>query len=216
MTASYYFDETIFTTSESFIPFHQINVYNRADEYLVERAQLNVVKDYDCQMVQPSSRVVLKTLNTTTINDDIKNELTKVVANLNPRRPCRGINIYSFNLTNNRIEKTTNFHQIGISDNSRGTPIFIGEHIANSIYTVGDLTSFESAIMIKYFAINHDGVYVTRHLYNEIIDFFDQQRDWFNYKSIGVVQKLNKELILDNKILNVPDVTISSDFMPLY
>lgn len=214
----YYFDETIFTTAETFIPFNRVNVYNRADEYLATRSRLQINSDSECEPRKNQTRTIVLPIGNAISEStaDEKSKLANAIVNLNPRKPCRGINMYTFNITNTRIEKTINFNQITVADSENHTPIFIGEHIPESIYTVGDLTNFESAIMVKYFAINHANVCISRHLYTSIVKYFDTKREWFNYLPIGVIQKKNKELVYQNRIINVPDIKISDVYMPLY
>lgn len=287
-----FFDETIFVNGENFIPFKQVNVYNRADAFLVERLgltfndanneclsstlrnsksvtnipynsnsqSLNLPQQASMKTTTLSSTTNMKpipairrrlitnplsTTSTTTISELVKKPLPKsqlstipskvpqighlptneisqmkfaqTPVNLNPRNPCRGINIYSFNIANNRIEKTIGFNQIIIVDaNAQTVPIIIDEFVPDSIYDVGELTAFESAIMIKYYAINNPNVYITRHLYRKIVKYFDDRRDWFNYKPIGIVENSRHELIENNTIINIPNVDFADEYLPLY
>lgn len=191
-----YFDETIFTTGESLVEYSKINVFNDADAYLV--AKQNIEVGYNCDPFDGSQT-----------EEKVSDENGRYIVNLNPRSPCIGINIYSMIPANKQIKKLVDFNQISVYDGETTTEIGIGEHIPGSIYTVGTLTPFESAIMIKYFAINNTDVYITRHLYRFIRKFFDDNRSWFNYNAVGVVQNHNNELIFDDEIINIPVVTYS-------
>ncbi|AYP97960.1 GrBNV gp97-like protein-like protein [Mauternbach virus] len=219
MSDNFYFDESIFTTGESFLPFSHVNVYNRADAYLVEKVKLQVGFDDECvynELKSKNVNMLEMSANLTKMNDKQTNKLDTLSINLNPRKPCRGINVYSFNLANNRIEKTINFNQVYVSDGISNNPITIADYVPETIYTVGELTPFESAIMIKYYAINNADVSITRHLYNTIEQYFDNVREWFNYKPIGVIQNSNGELLYKNEIINVPNITISDEEMGIY
>lgn len=195
-----YFDETIFTHGESFSMYSKINVYNNADAFLVSKQNIKVGDNctpFDSNNDEPSK-------------DD------EFIVNLNPRGECMGINFYSLMPMNKQIKKLTPFNQISIYDGETTTPLVIDEHKSGSIYTVGQLTPFESAIMLKYYAINNSDVYITKHLYALVKDLFQDSRAWFNYNSVGIVQNYNKELIFNNEILNVPILTFSSNAVTLH
>lgn len=181
-----YFDETIFTCGESFSEFTKINVYNEADAFLV--AKHGMESGTEC-----------------TSRDD------EFVANLNPRGICSGINIYSMDPRNKLVKKIANFNQISIYNGETNTPIAIGEHQPGQVYDVGLLTPFESAIMLKYFAINNTDVYITSHLHAVVEKYLYSGRAWFNHVSRGVVRNHKNELILNNEIINVPTLTFASD-----
>lgn len=97
-------------------------------------------------------------------------------------------------------------------------PITLSEFRDNTVYTVNDeLSPFEMAIMIKYYAVNdHHAVFVTDHLYHTISRYFVDQRRWFD-RGVGSLQKLRDytirnsycELIRDGALLNVPPLAIS-------
>lgn len=198
--ANSYFDETIFTHAETLHgEFTKINVYNAADAYLVYKQGL-VAGDGCIPFDENNSSL----------------ETDEIVANLNPRSPCMGVNIYSLMPLNLQINKMVMFNQISVYDGETTTPLEIGEHQPGQIYTIGTLTEFESAIMLKYFAINNSDVYVTKHLYSYVKKYFQDNRSWFNYNSIGVVQNHNKELIFDDEIINVPNVTLFSEAIDIY
>lgn len=194
--AESYFDETIFTYGESLTDFSKINVFNKADSYLVQKQGIDVGDS--CTPVDNNNSNSFKSTG-------------EIIVNLNPRGACMGLNLYSLMPTNKKIKKLVSFNQISVFDGETTTPIEIGEHKSGEIYSVGLLTKFESAIMLKYFAINNSDVYITRHLYNFVKKYFQDTREWFNYNSIGVVQNHNNELMFEDEIINVPNVTIYSD-----
>lgn len=179
-----YFDETIFTSGESLFKYPEINAYNDADEYLLKRQNIPVGSP---------------------------DEITSTGVNLNPRHPSLGIDIYSINNNNISNGKNVPFNQILIYDGETTTPIVIGEHVSGQIYTVGQLTSLESAIMLKFYAVNNPNVYITKHLYAYVEPYFQDARGWFRETSIGITQNNKKELILNNEILNIPPLNFSSD-----
>lgn len=190
-----YFDETIFTHGETIFEYPKINVFNNADAYLVRKQNIEV--GHHCTPIKP--------INGDDLNDD------PIIVNLNPRSLCMGINIHSIMPMNKSIKKMVQFNQISIYDGESSTPIEIGEHQSGKIYTIGTLTDLESAIMLKYFAINNPDVYVSTHLHTFVKKYFKDTRSWFNYNSIGVVQNHKKELIYNNEIINNVDVNISSE-----
>lgn len=185
-----YSDESIFTNGRNLQIYDVINVYNRADEYLIRR--LNKTPSFNC---------IGKTHQT--------NNLEKFIANINPKIPCLGVNIYTLSLLNSNLQDIEPFNQVIIYEGETKTPIYIGEHVDGNIYDIGDLTPLESAIMIKYFAINYQ-IFITRHLYKIIEPYFEDIRVWFETKNYGIVQNNKKELILNDQIINAPDLTISS------
>lgn len=197
LSPSEYFDETIFTDGTTFLmnSYGTVNAFNNADRYLLGRLGITVGDDCSGDTTKP-----------------VIDQNETIIVNLNPRRPCRGINIYSMdmlNKNNSQIQQVVSFNQISIFDGDTNVPIYIGEHVEGNIYTVGSLTSFESAIMVKYFAINNS-IFITRHLFNFIKRHFRDHRSWFNYNSIGIVQNTNGELVdSNNEIINIPDLTIS-------
>lgn len=194
-----YYDETIFTDCRSLQKFKQVNAFNRADTYLLELAGISAV-GYRCD-----GRVEQK---------------TNSIANVNPRQPCRGINIYTLNMLNKKISQVESYNQISITDVGNGTPIDIVEFISGTIYTIGELTSFESAIMIKYYAINNENVTITRDLYNFIRHHIKDQRTWFNdlnnVLDVGYVQNENKELIHNTQLVSIPINTFSGPEINLH
>lgn len=223
-----YFNETIFSDGKSLERFQRINVYNNADTYLVERLGK-----------EPSTNFTKKTANRTAdIMDatrpkdacpqaniaklaDILDDSTQI--NVNPPQPYSGINIYTMNAENVLFWQQVPYNTIRVIDvnDLNGTiyeengqimvPVHIGEHDIRNIYTVTDeLTNFESAIMIKYFAVNFEGVTITRDLFNVIEKYFKDRRVWFNHSPTSanmIRQTSRKELVQGDAILNVPLLT---------
>lgn len=186
-----YYDETIFTDGRSIQKYSQVNAFNRADTYLLELAGI-VAIGYKC--------------------DGRTEKSTNAIANINPRQPCRGVNIYTLNMMNKKISQVEPFNQITIHNGIDGIPIDLAAYTPETIYTIGDLTSFESAIIVKYYAINNENVTITRSLYNFIKHHIQDQRSWFvniNDTDIGYIQNENKELIHNNQIVSVPINTFS-------
>lgn len=198
---SLYYDETIFTDARTLLKYNntEVNAFNRADIYLLERANISIGSKCDGR-------------NTESSEDDQSNA---TVVNLNPRRPCRGINIYTLSIVNKKISQVEPFNQITVFQGESNTPLSLNEYIPNTIYTVGNLTSFESAILIKYYAINNKNVTITRDLYTFIRKHFQDQRSWFNYNDVGIIQNENKELIQNMDIVYIPINTISGPEMLL-
>lgn len=195
---SEYFDETIFTDGRS-LNYSRINAANQADVYLLQR--LNIERGIGCQTAQ------LQLNNSCPINN--------LIVNLNPRLPCKGINIYTMNLNNKRSVQLEPFNIITVRDGETNTPIYIGEHVNGNIYTVGDLDAFTSAIMIKYFAINHE-IQITVHLQNYISKYFRDHRIWFKQDTTGITQTLNGMLIDEvGRPYNIPNLNVVSDALEL-
>lgn len=186
MTYSY-FDETIFHYGESLYKYGKINAFNDADSFLLVKQGLLVGTE-----------------------NDVGSEKTTV--NLNPRSPSTlGIDIYSMDKTNLSSRGLVTFNQISVYDGDTTTPIVLGTHIPGQIYNVGKLTGLESAIMLKYHAVNNSDVYITNHLYAYVRSYFNDDRAWFKSTSVGIVQNNKKELILNNKISNIPPLNFSTE-----
>lgn len=96
-------------------------------------------------------------------------------------------------------------------------PVSLEEPRVNVVYTVSeDLTPFEMAVMIKYYAISNSRVFVTEILYHTISRYFEDKRKWFD-RSSTAAEKLADytirngycELIQNGTLLNVPSLEIS-------
>lgn len=193
-----YYDETIFTDGRSLQKFAQVNAFNRADIYLLELNGIAAI-GYQC--------------------DGRIDKSTNSIANINPRQPCRGINIYTLNMLNKKISQVEPFNQITIFNGEDGIPIDLVEYTPETIYTIGQLTCLESAIITKYYAINNENVIITRALYNYIRPHIQDQRNWFNNINdidVGYVQNANKELIHKSEIVSMPMNTFSGPEIHLH
>lgn len=96
-------------------------------------------------------------------------------------------------------------------------PIGLEEPRANAVYTVSaDLSPFEMAVMVKYYAIQGGPVFVTEILYHNIVRFFADKRKWFD-RSSTAAEKLTGytirngycELVQNGTLLNVPNLAVS-------
>lgn len=193
-----YYDETIFTDGRSLQKFSQVNAFNRADTYLLELNGIAAI-GYKC--------------------DGRTEKSTNSIANINPRQPCRGINIYTLNMLNKKISQVEPFNQITIFNGEDGVPVDLFEYTPETIYTIGQLTSIESAIIIKYYAINNENVTITSALYNFIKPHIQDQRSWFKNISdidVGFVQNDNKELLHNSQIVSMPINTFSGPEIHLH
>lgn len=186
MTLSVYFDETIFSDGFSLRRYPNVNTFNEADRYLAERLGKRV--SYSCL--------------TTADNDDEggflmqSDDSSPPPVNLNPRIPCAGINVYTMDALNKLSLLSVPFNRIGVIDvqlEDSGTvpppsvvPIYVGEHTEGNVYTANPkLGSFESAVMIKYFAVNAP-IFITKHLYNDIEHHFaGDRRQWFDTNALA-------------------------------
>lgn len=178
------FDETIFTDGFSIRGCDSVGVSNNADRYLAQR------------------------LGITPVNHCA--EATNVI-NLNPASPCIGTNVYTMDVSSKDILRSERFNQIEVVRADRYAPIAVGEHVAADTYTVGrDLSDLESAIMVKYFAINNNGVRISPHLYCQIHRHFADTRAWFKHDVADVVlQTPDGEIVCNGEYLELPDLTYS-------
>lgn len=216
MTLSVYFDETIFSDGFSLRRYPNVNAFNEADRYLAARLGKRV--SYSC-------------LTNAADNDDsvgflMQSEVgEQPPVNLNPRIPCAGINVYTMDALNKLSLLSVPFNRIGVIDvqmeeNAASdaalppsvVPVYIGEHVEGNVYTANPkLGSFESALMIKYFAVNAP-IFITKHLYNDIEHYFaDDPRQWFDTNALAhladsVMQNRRGELVSNGEIINVPFV----------
>lgn len=197
------FDESLLVNDVIIRDIESIGVSNRADDFLVRK--------YGKQ--------------TTSICAAADTQVA-----INPLSPCIGLNIYTMNVENKKIFRRINFNQINVTaiddassstttTTATATPVVIDEPILRErrvtdeenknqtvIYGINEnLTSFESAIMIKYYAARAI-VYITRELHHVIRKhFIEDQRIWFIDALDDVtIQQENRELTLNEAIINVP------------
>lgn len=207
-----YFDETIFTDARSFFEDDHVDgvnlkkshiiVSNRADKYLIEQRHKLLADTKPCRTIE------------SLLDDD---EICEIV-NINPKIPCFGVNIYTMNMSNAEIRQVEKFHQIKVIDDENATTTFVDltEYNPDAIYQLSQkLTTFESAIMIKYYAVNNPDVKITRLLGNAIYRYFVDKRSWFKRTPNGIVQNHYGELILNTEVVNIPLLEISSPSITL-
>lgn len=221
-----YFNETIFTTGESIARFSKVSVYNNADLYLANLLGKQVVSNSTRAQKNDNPATSIKPKDTCPMASAAKlatllDEAT--IININPPIPYNGINIYTMNGQNIPLWKQIPYNIIRVVDvsNVKGTvfdqlgsvivPVYIGQYVTNQIYDVSqDLTNFESAIMIKYYATNNEGVTITKHLFNVIEKYFKDGRIWFNHDlpNVNLIRQTSRgELLRNGSLLNVPILT---------
>lgn len=170
-----YFDESIFTDCGFTLkPYDAISVTNRADAWLVGKLGKPIIKSFCTDVLA-------------TINEN--NLPTEKIANINPRVPCIGTNIYTLNNTALETLIIVPFFQITVM--SRGSTATAAAAAGNSsigdssllgkqpvqlsddfdpsiVFTINeDLTNYEHAIMIKYYS-KKSAIKIDHKLYNSI------------------------------------------------
>lgn len=197
---SLYYDESLFVDGIAIKNYDPVGVSNRADEYLVKKYGKNTRPI--CVGTQ---------------------------AAVNPIVPCKGVNVYTMSRRHRVTHRVYGYSKIRVSsDKSNTTPITIGEYIANVVYDYNEeLTPVEMAIMLKYHSMtlaNSDNVdnntlAITTRLYHTVSEHFEHTdycpgrtdrcaRNWFEIESKdSVVQMPNREVIFQNRIINLPDLT---------
>jgi hypothetical protein len=195
------FDETLFKYAELYTPFDRVVVYNRADEYL-------------CKMKLKNKPISFKMADREAL---LNNEN---IVNINPPKLYAGMNVYTLDSTNKRILQSLSYNQVSVvltntEDDVSETaePISLQEYTPGLVYTVSNgLEPIESAIMIKYYAMNYEDVQITKLLYQTIKPFFKScNRSLFKLDSTGIVQNEYGELTYNGEILNTPINTFSSE-----
>lgn len=216
-----YFDETIFTDARSLsidgadddeisvvagkLKNSHIIVSNRADKYLIEQRHNMVADNKPCRTIE-------------SILDNDDNSRICDIININPKIPCIGSNIYTMNMTNAHIQQVEKFNQIEIIENEDIPTTFIDleEYNPDTVYQLSHkLTAFESAIMIKYYAINNSNVKITRLLGNAIYRYFVDKRSWFKHSPNGIIQNHYSELLLNGELVDIPLLDISGPSISL-
>lgn len=184
------FNDSIFISHFNFHPYQQINVFNNADKFLVDKAGLPTSSS--CRLQVKGREQHLS---------------SSKILNINPKNICRGTNLYTLNMRNKRLTHVAPFSPITVYDDNvatekTATPLVIGEFHPELLYDVNfHLSSFESAVMLKYYATNNDNVHITRGLFTFASRHFNSdKRKWFSIKSdkrsvYGIVQTKRKELV---------------------
>lgn len=197
---SLYYDESLFVDGIAIKNYDPVGVSNRADEYLVKK-----------------------------YGKDTRPICVGTQAAVNPIVPCKGVNIYTMSRRHRVTHRVYGYSKIRVSsDKSNTTPITIGEQIPNIVYDYNEyLTPVEMAIMLKYHSmtlangdnVNNNTLAITPRLYHTVYEHFEHAdycpsrpdqcaRDWFETESQdSVVQMPNREVIFQNRIINLPDLT---------
>lgn len=186
------FDESIFKSGSFYVGLPSICVYNNADRFLVKRLSLSV--DYDA------------------------------VVHLNPDRPTAGVNIYSIRVwPSHAMSKVVSLQApstiaVGLcSGDSR--PIDCVEYDSTALYTINpNITALESAIMLKFYAINYDKVRATAYLRALVDSYFDTDRDWFATDNCTLIfQHPNKQIFDEQgKDVNLPPLNFYDPEMRVF
>lgn len=180
-----YFDESVFDdVGFTLKSYDMISVTNRADEWLIRKLGKTPIKSY-C----------------TKPNNSNSNVPTKKIVNLNPHIPCIGTNLYS--LDNTALESliVVPFYQVSVTNSIGLQPIKITDVFADAeVFTINpELTSFESAIMIKYYS-KKKAITIDLKLY-ELVRKFIKNPSQKLFRFEDVVNK--KKLITNQYRLNV-------------
>lgn len=197
MCARIYFDESIFESGFALRDYSTVRVNNAADRFLAERLGKEVVQD-PCE--RPDHE------DSSGEEDDCGDALgsnNDAVINLNPRFPCRGVNIYTLNIINKDVVSTLPFHKIKVeSEDDRFRPIQIGESRGGvDRYTIGKLPAIDSALMLKYFAIKRP-VTISVELYLLANALFVDYRKWFAFaEKLGIVETPNHTLLIEGRAI---------------
>lgn len=189
MSSNLYYDESLFVDGIAIKNYDPIGVSNRADEYLVKK-----------------------------YGKDTRPICVGTQAAVNPIVPCKGVNIYTMSRRHRATRRVYSYSKIRVSsDKSNATPITIGEQMPNVVYDYNkDLTPVEMAIMLKYHSMtlanrgdNNNTLTITPRLYHTVSEHFEPDRcarNWFDTED-SVVQMPNRELVYQNQIINLPDLT---------
>lgn len=171
------FDESIYCNMFTFYHFEIVNVFNKADKFILER-QNHKISYLKCD-----------------------SELS-----INPLNSNSAVNIYTVNKSNKIPQAIYHFFPIEIVLNIESNkdlivkPLNVEIFQENVIYDYNkSLTSIESAIMIKYYSIKYN-LKITKQLFYFIYEqFMNDNRVWFsNLKSLGNInyQTISNEIII--------------------
>lgn len=227
--ARMYFDESIFESGFALKNYSTVRVYNEADRFLARRLDKTIVTDdcivdEDARSTVSIPSSVLSSSSSSSsdgelcdrINNTIEtdqpvseddddqpndNRSDNRVININPSFPCRGINIYTLNIINKDVISTLPYNRITVDNSGNFYPIYIGEptQIGSDRFTIGELSSLESALMLKYFAIRGP-VAVSVELYLLVNRYFVDYRSWFSFSSdLGVLETPNHSLLVEGR-----------------
>lgn len=184
--SSLLFDESLFVDGSILNGYDNIGVSNKADKFLVEKYQKKTVA------------------------------ICGESISINPKFPCNKINIYTMdNKNKSNNVKFYSFNQINVV-NDIGVKIYVGElKTVERPFDISEtLSSYESAVMVKYFAMKVP-ISITQALYLIIKKHFQDDKSWFNInrneQNTNIIQYKNNEIGFKNTILNVPTITYFSD-----
>lgn len=210
------FDETIFTDGRTFKMYSdQIEVNNRIDAFLLSRFNINYIY---VDMLDQSRAAKSQQTNDIFSCSRIPNNNVKIY--VNPIRPGIGLNIYTINMLNKRINQSEHINQIEVVDETvsvenKNNIEYIEldvnkDYNPNGIYTISSsLTTYEMALLLKFYAISYEHVRISRDLYSLINNIFKDQRNIFVYDRNGIIQNQKKELLYKNEIIEIPINNIS-------
>jgi len=211
------FDETIFTDARTLKIYNdQIEVNNRIDAFLLSR--FDIPYNYVGRPEQSSTMVTQSTNSCTAMPN------ANVKIYINPTRPAMGLNIYTINMLNKRINQIEHINQIEVLDETVSSMEVDLKYIEldvtkdynpQGVYTISSsLTTYEMALLVKFYAISYEHVRISRSLFALINHIFKDQRNIFAYNRNGIVQNRKKELIYKNELIEIPLNNISGP--PIY
>lgn len=197
-----YFDESIFESGFALRNYTTVRTYNAVDRFLASRHNKEIVTD-DCN--RDASRSVDSSSSLSSSDEEeMDNFNDNRIINLNPRFPCRGINVYSLNIINKEVVSTLSFHTIKIENAGDFYPIYIGElsQSGSNRFTVSDLSAIDSALMLKYFAFRAP-IAISVELYLLVNRLFVDYREWFAFsENLGVIETQNHNLLLGGETVD--------------
>lgn len=177
------FDESIFTDGSILKEYTKISVNNKADAYLVERL-----------FKQPTAPC---------------DEETYI--SINSIKPCKGLNIYTINPTNQYKVKTLHFNEIRVVEIAGTDVLSFNEPVPNRVYDYNhELSILESLIMLKFYS-TFSHIQITHKLYNYIFPELSNS----NLKVINTpvgIRYSNTKILLDDSfnLVDLPNLTLSS------
>lgn len=217
---SSYFDECVFIDCSVFKQPNAgpVSVSNRADRFILEKLfGVPTTTSEACNSTDAATVVVVES----------------PVYSLNPNDPYAKINIYSVNATHSRTLKTyphtvMDVVETAVSAGGDIVPIDLVPATADGgkglkTYTTNDkLTSFEMAVMLKYYSIQaaaassaedcglRASLRVTDILYHNVAPWFrSDKRKWFSVDDVKkhiIIQIADTgELVSNDRVLNVPN-----------
>lgn len=200
--SSNYFDQTIFTTGEIFRDYVTVNVANKADAWILENVHNKTVSWAPCAV----SGLEFET--------DIF---------VNPTVPCANSkNIYTINLPGNPVTlplASARFNKLLVhrchtaaSVKNRIVPLTLAKYKSAVIYDIPEsaeeITAFDAAIMIYYYAMTHEGVEITSDLLRMLMPYLtqDNQYEYINHATTRNIDILvARSALKSGQILHLSD-----------